>query len=181
MVICNLASRYSVGQKEATWKTWSKRLKPDPDFYWVISRNYLLNYSVSKEKKCPDFLRAGRPARVVGSQTEPVTSSRRSVFPTQHTPGFWDRWDTGTQVAPWRIPALVSVSQQIMSQFAPVWPVKRIIQTERAFITHRNSVLYWKVKAQQGTNETMSEDLCSFNEQKHPNAIFKAGRLTYSL
>lgn len=37
------------------------------------------------------------------------------MFPTQHIPGSWDRQDTGTQAAPWRISALVSVSQQIMS------------------------------------------------------------------
>lgn len=33
-------------------------------------------------------------SKVVGSQTEHLMSSGRSVFPIQHTPGFWEGQDT---------------------------------------------------------------------------------------
>lgn len=98
-MIPNPASTYPLGPKEATWKTRGRRLKTGHTvatfcFCSIFRELFTEEYKVREEKKSHDLLRADRPSKVVGSGTEHPTSSRRSVSPIQHTPGFWEGQDT---------------------------------------------------------------------------------------
>lgn len=134
--------------------------------HWSLSGElFIEEFKVREEETSQEFQREAISPKVVGSGTKCLKSSGRPKVP----------YISGSYDGGFSISKLTSSLHQCGQ-----W--KELSKQSKLSLANSSSVHYLEEKRQGKTNKTMP-DLCWLNERerKSPNAMFEAGKPTYSL